>query len=142
MNVFYEKYRRADVLLVDDIQFLANKTGTQEEFFKLFECLFENNKQIDAVFAMNDLIGMGVLQYCKEANIRVPDKVGVIGYDNISYAGFPQIELTTVHQPKHELGRLLFKSILEEIRMEETAKEIKKISLNPELKIRKTTRLK
>ncbi len=43
---FNNRYRSADVLLVDDIQFLANKKGTQEEFFKLFEYLFENNKQI------------------------------------------------------------------------------------------------
>lgn len=43
---FSNYYRGADVLLVDDIQFLANKNSSQEEFFKLFEYLFENNKQI------------------------------------------------------------------------------------------------
>lgn len=43
---FANYYRSADVLLVDDIQFLANKNSTQEEFFKLFEYLHENNKQI------------------------------------------------------------------------------------------------
>lgn len=46
LDQFYSYYRSADVLLVDDIQFLAKKEGTQEEFFKLFEYLFENNKQI------------------------------------------------------------------------------------------------
>jgi len=43
---FNNYYRSADLLLVDDIQFLAGKTGSQEEFFKLFEILYENNKQI------------------------------------------------------------------------------------------------
>lgn len=43
---FYNFYRSADVLLVDDIQFLANKSATQEEFFKLFDYLYEKNKQI------------------------------------------------------------------------------------------------
>ena len=43
---FYNKYRNADILLVDDIQFLNNKKATQEEFFKIFEYLHSNNKQI------------------------------------------------------------------------------------------------
>lgn len=43
---FREKYRNLDVLLVDDIQFLANKLGIQEEFFHTFDTLYKQNKQI------------------------------------------------------------------------------------------------
>ena len=45
-HIFKEKYRRYDVLIMDDIQFLAGKDKTQEEVFHLFNTLYDNNKQI------------------------------------------------------------------------------------------------
>lgn len=76
---FYSHYRTADVLLVDDIQFLEGKLGTQEEFFKVFDYLHENNKQIvitsDRV--ANDLKLMARLKsrfnWGMIADIKVPD---------------------------------------------------------------------
>ncbi|HUS48842.1 MAG TPA: chromosomal replication initiator protein DnaA, partial [Candidatus Paceibacterota bacterium] len=46
MDSFKAKYRAIDVLIIDDVQFLAGKEKTQEEFFHIFNVLYENNKQI------------------------------------------------------------------------------------------------
>ena len=45
-NQFKEKYRKYDVLIMDDIQFLSGKEKTQEELFHIFNSLYDNNKQI------------------------------------------------------------------------------------------------
>lgn len=44
--LFREKYRNVDVLMIDDIQFISNRMGIQEEFFNTFNDLYQNNKQI------------------------------------------------------------------------------------------------
>ncbi|MEO8637933.1 MAG: chromosomal replication initiator protein DnaA [Candidatus Taylorbacteria bacterium] len=46
INQFKEKYRKYDVLIMDDIQFFSNKEKSQEELFHLFDTLYGNNKQI------------------------------------------------------------------------------------------------
>jgi len=45
-NAFKEKYRKYDVIIMDDIQFISGKEKTQEELFHLFNIFYENNKQI------------------------------------------------------------------------------------------------
>lgn len=46
MDTFKNKYKKIDILIIDDIQFIAGKEKTQEEFFHTFNALYQNNKQI------------------------------------------------------------------------------------------------
>jgi LacI family transcriptional regulator len=57
-----------------------------------------------AIFAVNDLIGLGPIQLFAADGIRVPDEIAVIGYDDIAYSRSSMIPLTSVHTPHDEYG--------------------------------------
>lgn len=92
----------------------------------------------DAVFAANDVIALGVLQYVSEAGLRVPEDFGIIGFDDIPFVSYPQIRLTTVSQPKYEMGRTAAEICIARVDGGRD-KEVRTI-LEPELVIRSTTR--
>ena len=58
-----------------------------------------------AVFAANDIVALGVLQALREAGLRVPEDVSVVGYDDVPVARQIIPALTTVHLPLEQLGR-------------------------------------
>lgn len=103
--------------------------------------LFHSGKKVDAVFACNDVIALGVLQCAEELDKKIPEELGLIGFDNIVYARLPQIKLTTVHQPKYAMGKIALETLIEEIKGKDEERIIKKITLEPELIIRKTTNI-
>ena len=103
--------------------------------------MLEKYPDTDSILAGNDVIAIGVLQYLAEHNIKAGKSFGVIGFDNITFAGLPHIELTTIKQPKYSIGRLMTNLILEEINNEKKGIRnfAQRILLEPELIIRNTT---
>jgi LacI family transcriptional regulator len=99
--------------------------------------LLGRKRRPTAVFAANDVIALGVLQAAEELGLRIPDDVSLVGYDDISYAALPRIELTTVAQPSFEIGRLAAEWLLALIGGRR--KRVYSRLLRPELKIRRTT---
>lgn len=67
--------------------------------------LLEANPTITAVFAVNDLLGIGALEYLAEQQIAVPDQISLIGFDDLEYSRLHWIQLTTMKQPRKEMGR-------------------------------------
>jgi LacI family transcriptional regulator len=57
-----------------------------------------------AVMCANDLLALGVLKGLNEAGVAVPDKMALVGYDDVSFASMLSPSLTSVRQPKYELG--------------------------------------
>lgn len=69
----------------------------------------------DAVFCANDLTAMGLIAAFREAGLRVPDDISVVGYDDIDGAAYLDPPLTTVRQPFAELGTRCLQVLLDAI---------------------------
>ncbi|SFL23506.1 transcriptional regulator, LacI family [Paenibacillus sp. 1_12] len=88
--------------------------------------LYEKSPDVTAVFAANDLLGIGALEWLAVHQIQVPDKLSVIGFDNLEYAELYWIRLTTMEQPRGEMGSRAAQLLLQMI-------ENKGTTLNSEL---------
>lgn len=66
-----------------------------------------------AIIAANDLTAIGVLHRAHDANLRVPEDLSVVGFDDILMAEFTQPALTTVAIPRSEIGRTAFQALWE-----------------------------
>ena len=85
---------------------------------KGMRALLAQNPSIDGVFAASDAIAAGALEALREAGRRVPDDVGVVGFDDSTWAVRCQPPLSTVHQPAKELGSCAAQLVLRQLRGE------------------------
>ena len=62
------------------------------------------------------MIAVGAIQALKQLSLKVPDDVAVVGYDDIQMASYTDPPLTTVSQPKYDMGRLAVEMLAELIK--------------------------
>jgi LacI family transcriptional regulator len=117
-----------------DNRFVFSGDLKRETGYKITKRLIADQHFPRALFVENDLMALGTIQGIKESGLRVPDDIAVVGFDDISFASFPEIGLTTVRQPKYEMGKLAANILLDSII--KSTKEPKKHILEPKLIVR------
>ena len=98
--------------------------------------LVESGAQFTALFAYNDLAAIGAIRAIREAGLRVPEDVSVIGFDDIEAANYHFPPLTTVRQPLVEIGQIAAKALMQAIEGKPGPQEI---AVKPQLMVRSST---
>jgi LacI family transcriptional regulator len=91
-----------------------------------------------AAFCANDLIALGLLQELTRQQVRVPEDVAIVGYDDIEFAAAAAVPLSSVRQPRHQLGRTAARLLLEEALGAEDHQH-RQVIFQPELEVRRSS---
>jgi DNA-binding LacI/PurR family transcriptional regulator len=90
-----------------------------------------------AIFAFNDLLAAGALDRLDDIGLSVPGDISMVSYDNTFIAGLHHMSLTTVNQPRIEMGKIAIELITERIEGERATPARR--SLEPTLVVRSST---
>jgi len=99
--------------------------------------LFQMLPRPTAIFASNDLLAFGVLAAIRHLNLRCPEDISVVGFDNLDFAEYSAPALTTIHESGYQMGATACRLLLD--RMKEPQKAVGRIILPTELRIRSST---
>jgi DNA-binding LacI/PurR family transcriptional regulator len=100
--------------------------------------LLASGKKFTALFAFNDVSAIGAVRALREAGLRVPQDVSVVGFDDVQSAAYQNPALTTVRQPLRKMGVLAATQVLDQIGSA-PATPVQQIIVSPELVVREST---
>lgn len=102
-----------------------------ESGYQAMQKILAQKQRPTAIFCGGDIMAMGAICAASESGLRVPDDISVIGYDNVRNARYFTPALTTIHQPKEQLGETAFDMLLDRILNKRAAPQT--IEVYPEL---------
>lgn len=100
--------------------------------------LLELSAPPTAIFACNDLMAIGAMKAILEQGLRVPEDISIVGFDDIALASYLNPPLTTIAQPKYELGRMAAQLVIQRI-TSSGSREKREIVLESRLVVRGST---
>jgi len=92
-----------------------------------------------AAFCANDLLALGLLQELTRQGLNIPGDVAIVGYDDIEFAAAATVPLTSVRQPRHQLGRTAAELLRAEAEEPPEEHAHRQVEFAPELVVRQST---
>lgn len=132
LNGYKEALKKAGIPFKKE---LVHYGGLHEsDGYEAMDYLIKNNIVPEAVFAVNDPVAIGAYQRIREAGLKIPADIGIMGFSNNKITGMVDPPLTTVDQPSFEMGKKAAEILIDTI--ENKYRRAKTVTLNTKLIIR------
>jgi DNA-binding LacI/PurR family transcriptional regulator len=102
---------------------LETKLGISENYEEIVYKLFEENPDIDGIFASSDMIGISVIKVAKELGKEIPKDLKIVGYDDITFSSLVVPTLSTIQQPIEKMGEVVIQILIDQIEEKEVSLE-------------------
>ena len=125
-----------------DPSLVAQLEGAQpnhEPGYQAAQRLLASGKPFSALFAFNDISAIGAIRALRERQLRVPEDVSVVGFDDVQSAAFQNPALTTIRQPLFQMGLLAAETLTAQISKGRLGAGSQVLKVSPELVIRESS---
>ncbi len=124
-------------------EYIKHVSGfTHEDGIKPSKSLLKLKNRPDAIFAMNDCIAISAMHVAKKLELKIPEDVSIVGFDDEPHSSYFTPSLSTIWQPVYSIGMLAIRILLKRIENKGAAEDFRKEIFKPELVIRKSSRKK
>lgn len=133
-----EGYRRALAdhgFPIDESLILVGRYTQEDAYAKTAE-LLARPERVSALFTTNNFMTIGAFKAIKDARLRIPDDIAVVGFDDMDWTTLGDPQLTTVAQPVYELGRTAAELLMQ--RIGGWREEVREIRLNTHFIVRES----
>jgi LacI family transcriptional regulator, galactose operon repressor len=135
----YKKALTNASLSVDKELIITTSESTDRQGgYNSAKVLFSKNKNITAIYACNDAMAIGVMHFAKDNNIKIPEDISLIGFDDVEADLLIDPPLTTIRVPKIDLGMEAVQLLINNIKTKNQSH--KKILVPVELIVRESTK--
>jgi len=104
------------------------------------DTLMTSRKRPSAILTATDSLAIGALRWCQTHNLKVPDDMAIVGFDNIEFGEYAAVPLSTVNYAVETVSRMAVDRLMGLIAAGDTLPEPRVTQIEPDLVIRESTR--
>ncbi len=111
----YKEALRENGIKINENYIIECPEGTKEQGQHAMKQLLNQKEKPDAVFASSDMLALGAMLAIKEAGMKIPEDIAIVGFSNWQFSGFVEPGLSTVDQPGFAMGQEATKLLIRQI---------------------------